>query len=71
MSKKIMTARERNRAIKFANKKLSRKQRQALMYNTVAYRLAKARDKWGLISIITFICLLVSLYFNVQAYWPI
>lgn len=71
MSKKIITSRERNRAIKFAKKKLTQKEKQALMYNTVAYRLAKARDKWGLISIITFLCLLVSIYFNFQAYWPV
>lgn len=71
MSKKEMTVREKNRAKKQAKKKMSEKQRQALMYNIIAFRLAKSRDTWGVIAIITFICLLVSLYFNVQAYWPV
>lgn len=67
--KKELTSREIKRARKARQRKLTAHQREQLMYNTVAYRLAKARDRWGLIAIITFICLLVSLYFNIQAYW--
>ncbi len=67
--KKEMTSREIKRARRAHKNKLSAHQKEQLIYNTVAYRLAKARDKCGLIAILTFICLLVSLYFNVQAYW--
>ena len=38
-------------------------------YGKAIHKLAKSRDKWGLISIITFLCLLVSLYFNARVYW--
>lgn len=69
--KKEMTSREIKRAKKNHHRKLTAHQREQLIYNTVAYRLAKARDKWGLIAIITFSCLLISLYFNFKAYWPI